>query len=509
MYDLVCIGGGLSCSFTLVSLLERLGARGTGERDGALRRVAMLDRDGDFGVGLPYGRFAHPRVLLNETVQTMDVHGFGGWVADQRARWLGMLQDDPDGGVVAWLAANDRALSRAREDPAAYRPLHLPRRIFGLFVRERLHASIDDARRHASADVDLLTGEAVLLTRDGSGAFRLGLRDGRVIHAGRVLLGVGSLPSSLAPHLAGLPGFVANVCRDGPSLETVAADARLEQAASKRAVIVGGNAAAMEAVYTLRHMSGLSAALDEIVVISPSGFLPDGEPSPHETAFVAQRLRQLGSDAAEPTADQLMAVVTADVEAARRAGYASLDYAAPIVEAFGRVFAGLTVREKRLFVERYGKAFTRLRRHTPPEYAAAAKGLMARGKLRIMRGRATSVACSPTSRPGFTVMIRQEAETLSLDAAVVVDCSGSEPLTRPSHPLLRNLLGQDDLARVNAAGAGIEVTSALEASPGLFVMGPLLAGHSSDAAQIWRLESAPRICSLAQRLATELATHIT
>jgi hypothetical protein len=54
IYDLAFIGGGLSCSFTLVYLLQRLSRiRIPTRRDpGSSRlRVAMLDRDGNFGSG--------------------------------------------------------------------------------------------------------------------------------------------------------------------------------------------------------------------------------------------------------------------------------------------------------------------------------------------------------------------------------------------------------------------------------------------------------------------------
>ena len=134
------------------------------------------------------------------------------------------------------------------------------------------------------------------------------------------------------------------------------------------------------------------------------------------------------------------------------------------------------------------------------EYAAAAKSLAARGKLRLIRGRVTSVTPA-TGRPAVSVVIITDGGEQSLEAAVVIDCSGSEPLRGTSVPLLQSMLKHDGLARINAAGMGIEVTPGFEAAHGIFVVGPLLAGHSSATAHIWNLESAPRIDALAKRLA--------
>ena len=93
-----------------------------------MRHVAMLDRDRDFGTGFAYGRYAHPRFLLNETVQTMDGRGFCEWLGSRREHWLGMIQADPEGGVRHWSHVNRCALLRAREDAAEYLPLYLPKK---------------------------------------------------------------------------------------------------------------------------------------------------------------------------------------------------------------------------------------------------------------------------------------------------------------------------------------------------------------------------------------------
>ena len=260
----------------------------------------MLDRDRDFGTGFAYGRYAHPRFLLNETVQTMDGRGFREWLGSRRERWLGMIEANPDGGVQHWSYVNRCALSRARQDPAEYLPLYLPRTVFGCFVREILSASIERARRNSLAQVDFVAGEAVSLTRIAGEGLCVGLRDGGAVHGRRVVLGLGSLPSRLVRHLKGTPGYIHDLPREeGAILRAFGRTGLADRTVAKNVVVVGANAAAMEAIYTVRHDRSLLTALDVVIVITPSGSLPDGEPSRRvQPAFVPPRLKQLDLHAA-------------------------------------------------------------------------------------------------------------------------------------------------------------------------------------------------------------------
>lgn len=504
MYDLVFIGGGLSGTLSLVYLLKQLGnspRRTNGA--GAELRLALEDRDRDFGAGLPYGRLADPRFLLNETVRTMDICGFHDWLVRRRSCWLGMLQQDPGEAVKSWLEANQQPLQAAAQDPRQYDNLFLPRCVFGRFMRELLHASIAQAQQDGAASVDLLADEVITLTRVPDGSLRAGLRSGGVLSGRRVLLGLGSLPLRPAHDLEG-PGCIHDFYRQGPgALRAFCERTKSSKGGPRRAVIIGSNSAAMEALHSIHFDRELCGALHAVLVISPSGRLPDAEPSHNRPAFEAQQTQQLARSGRAWSADNLIAALRHDAGEAQRAAYTSLDFSAAAIPAFQVVFARLAPDDQRKFVERYGACFTALNRHTPPEYANAGKSLMKSGKLRVMRGRVTAV-----EQHGDDLLVTMETgseEHERVQAAAVINCSGSEPLHQTSVPLLRNILGQDGLARINAAGTGIHVTPDFEASPGVFVMGPLLAGHSSEARHIWNLESAPRIHEYAQHVAGVLA----
>jgi uncharacterized NAD(P)/FAD-binding protein YdhS len=96
-----------------------------------------------------------------------------------------------------------------------------------------------------------------------------------------------------------------------------------------------------------------------------------------------------------------------------------------------------------------------------------------------------------------------------LRAAVVINCRGSGTLRLTRDQLLREILGPgSDIARSNSTGAGIAVTGDFEASPGMYVVGPLLAGHTTETDHIWNLEDAQRINDLTQRVAAIIANHV-
>jgi uncharacterized NAD(P)/FAD-binding protein YdhS len=510
MYDLVFIGGGLSSSLTLVYLLKQLGPHPVREgRNSSFPglHLAVLDRDGEFGAGFPYGHLAHPMFLLNETVRTMDICGLWDWLVAHRDHWLNMLQHNPSTPVKAWLQMNQPALSNATRDPAQYLELYLPRCVFGLFMRELLCASIERAREDSKAKVDLITGEAISLTRVSDASVRIGLRNGCVVRSRRAFLGLGSLPPRPALDLKTAPGYVHDLYRQGPeSLRALCAPSLSPRTKPRKAVIIGSNSAAMEAIYAIRWDHELSSELDEVLVISPSGSLPDGKPSRRRRAFETKRIRQLARDATESTADDLLAALLYDVERAKRAGYTSLDYSSAAIESFPLAFARLSLDQQRCFVEHCGARFTALNRHTPPEYADAAESLMKSGKLHLLRGRVTAIEQHAADL--FVIVDTEDEEQVSVQSAVVINCRGSERLNMTCDPLLCNILEQRNVARINAMGNGIAVTPSFEASPGIFVMGPLLACHSSDVNHIWNLESAPRIHALTERLAAVILKQI-
>ena len=512
MQDLVFIGGGLSGTLTLVHFVRELQARlATTRSSGRRLRVTMLDRNGAFGRGVPYARSEDSVNLLNNNVSRMNVFDFVRWLGRQEQRWRGMLETQPGNGGRAWLNRNAAALAMAERDPAHGLSLYLPRSVYGLFMEDVLRTALDQAERAAVASVRLVTAEAVSLKREAADRLRITLRNGDVIRSRRVVLGLGSLPPDPAPHLETAPGYIHDFSRlcSGTACRRLLDGALASQSTLPSAVIIGSNAAAMEAIHTIRTHPELFARFSRIVVISPSGCLPDGRPSRRQPPFKARHTVGVGA-CERVSADQLFAALLRDVEEGRLAGYSSLDYSQPICDGFREVFMGISVVERRRFVEEYGMRFTALNRHTPPEYADAARHLRGAGKLQTLRARLIDVTPPDAHCLEFSVRAALEDGTETrLRAAVVINCRGSGTLRLTRDQLLREILGPgSDIARSNSTGAGIAVTGDFEASPGMYVVGPLLAGHTTETDHIWNLEDAQRINDLTQRVAAIIANHV-
>jgi uncharacterized NAD(P)/FAD-binding protein YdhS len=255
--------------------------------------------------------------------------------------------------------------------------------------------------------------------------------------------------------------------------------------------------------------SDLVASMEEILVISPSGGLPDAERSGLKRAFVPVHLHRLAAEG-QVSAEQLSRAALRDAQAARDSGFSSIDYSAPLCDTFGRVFQCLATEERRRFVENFGMAFTALNRRTPPEYAACAESLKRSGRLRTLAARVTSIQSPRAADSSFTLEIFTARDLIQqVRTAAVINCQGSGTMARTPDPLLRHILRPESgVAVANRSGHGIAVSAQFEASPGVFVVGPLLSGHSHGSDHLWNLERAERIDSLAARVGPALAGRL-
>ena len=506
MYDLVIVGGGISGGLTLIHLLEELRASRVGSGwNPAAFRVAWLDGTADFGRGPAYGQAAHPKFLLNNDVSCMNLGDFHTWVHRNHTRWMAKLEQDVDPAVQNWLRRHRDRLNAATGRPDHYLPMFLPRCVFGMFLADWLADSLYTARR-LGITIDLIPEEATMARRQ-NGMLHIGIRQSRSLETGWLILALGSLPPDPDPDLQGTDGYLheSRMPDGGASLRQMVQGASRAKDGPCSAIILGSNAAAIESLYTIALDSTLSELLKDICVISRSGRLPCAASIFHH--FRPEHLSQLLT-LSRVSAESLISAASADAAQAERDGFNAADCGAAIIETFRKVFPLLSPEQKQNFVEHYGACFTALNRHTPPDYADASATLQQQGKLRNLAGEVLQVA---RARDRFEVRLRhsQAVQTETLVADVVINCCGAGLLSRANNPFLRNILdSREGIARINRSGQGISVSANFEASPGVFVVGPLLAGHSKEPFHLWNLERAERIDDLAKHAAGILAQRI-
>ena len=252
-------------------------------------------------------------------------------------------------------------------------------------------------------------------------------------------------------------------------------------------------------------------------MLSPSGRIADGLPSAHVKPHVLRHLPALVAavegEGQTPgpalTSAGLVEAVVSDAAEAGREGYTIVDLlpatratppptSANLAHWFGRLFTLLPPAEKRAFVNADFKAYRETVRHTSTDYAEAVARLRERQLLTVLPARVRDLLPEPDG--GLTVRYEAAGSLRDLAAGIVVDCRGFAGVAEGAHPTVRRLL-RAGTVRANDTGRGLAVDDDLAAAPGLFVLGPLLAGTAQGVDYIWFLENVPRIHQLAERVA--------
>lgn len=508
-YDVVFIGAGISTSYSLLHLLadlQRLPGPG-------IFRFGIVERSADTFCGVPYGeRSSHTSLLitaLRDFLPDAERALFRGWLTANK-HWVFDSFRTRGGALSAhWLRVHHEAIAHNDWDD-----LYLPRYIFGLYMDERVRATI--ANGHASGHVlcDVLQHEAVDLRHDDAGyLIEVADRDGP-IRSRHVVLAVGTPPNrSMLAAPPGADDTAVCLVEDPyvPSLTAALAriTARLEShPAVPHVLLIGGNATTMDVLYTMNGFAGLSWGSVRFHIVTPSGHLPDRfVDAVAPTAFVPAQLRALVEDA-DPTARAVYEAARRDLAQASRDGLGPSDTLAPISEAVAVLMRLVPPHEKQAFAQRWGVELGRLQRRAGPEYSDLAERLAAEGRLFVRRGRFKCITAIDDS--GAQVAYECDGTTMLLPDRldVIVNCGGFARIDElPEHEFLRRIVDRGT-CHLTASGAGIAVNDVMEANDGLFVMGPLLAGNVVAGTPIWHLEHCGRISTSSASLARTLAERL-
>jgi uncharacterized NAD(P)/FAD-binding protein YdhS len=508
---LVLIGGGPSSLCVLLRMAELVRLQAADGAAPGRFEVVLVDRAGETGGGAPHAATVSAALLLNDTITETESSGLGlvAWLIANRARWQSMLLESGDPRATHWLERH-----RAEIDRDEFGGLFLPRLVFGQFLRERWSEAVE-VLGLAGISVSVLAAEVQDVVPAGPDRWRVHVTGREALDADAVLLAVGNVTAAASDALADSPAYLSfEVAR-----ELMAAEPRLAArlaalpAGSRRIVVLGSSAAAIEFLYAVEGASELSGVVDQIVVLSPSGRIPDGLPSsqvtPHSLRHMPALLAAIERKDAAPTAAAVVQAVVADVAQARSLGYTIVDLlpaarAAPpptsanVSHWFRQLFAVLPPAEKRAFVNAEYKAYRENIRHTSTDYAEAAARLRDRRLLSVRSARVHDLLLAADG--GITVRYDADGGLRELAAATVVDCRGFAGVAEGAHPAVRSLL-RTGTVLANESGRGLAVDHEFAAAPGLFVLGPLLAGTAQDADYIWFLENVPVIHGLAERVA--------
>ena len=512
---LVLIGGGPSSLCVVLRMADLVRLPEADGTDPERVEIVLVDRAGETGGGVPHSATVSAALLLNDSVTETEGSGLGlvPWLTANRARWQAMLLDSGDPRAAHWLERH-----RAEIDRDELGGLFLPRQVFGQFLRERWSDAVQTLGL-SGVSVSVLAADVEDVLPGGSEGWQVHLAGRDPLDAAAVLLAVGNVTAPAPEAVADHPGYLSfEVARELRTAEPrLAARLTALPTGSRRIVVLGSSAAATEFLYSVEGGSELDGLVDELVVLSPSGRIPDGLCSSHVTPPALRRmpalLAAIDGDGQAPdtalTAAAVVEAVVADVAEAQSHGYTIVDLlpaaraAPPAASAnvshwFRQLFALLPPAEKRAFVNSEYKAYRETIRHTSTDYAEAVARLRDRGLLSVLAAQVR--ALRPATDGRLTVRYEAAGRTGELAAGIVVDCRGFAGVTEGVHPVVRSLL-RAGTVRANETGRGLAVDRDFAAAPGLFVLGPLLAGTAQGADYIWFLENVPVIHRLAERVA--------
>lgn len=440
------IGAGCSGTLVAVQLLRRHARRGT--------RVVLYERGRAFGPGLAYGtdRAEH---LLNV----------------------------PAGNMSAFPDRPEHFLEWAQlRHPGAASDSFLPRRLYGAY----LSSLLDEAACAGEARGVSLTRCArgvARLTRFAGGPIGIVTEAGEPEHADVVVLALGNLPAVALPgcsHRFSTPweDGALDIDRDHPvlllgtGLTMLDASASLD-AAGHRAPVY---ALSRRGLLTRPHRAGLGRA-PVIPRLRQASEWPD---------TTAGLLRAVRDEAARATArgDDWRSVV------------ASLRADTP------RIWASLSLRERRRFLEHLRPWWDAHRHRSAPETTRIASAMQESGRLAVIAGRVQRIQAEARGGRLRVDLRLRGGNRRSLSVARILDCTATQAdLRRSNDPFLQRIVS-DGFARLDELGIGLDTRDhgALVGDdgslrPNAFAIGPLRRGT------LWESTAVPEIRVQAERLA--------
>lgn len=546
--DIAILGSGASGTHGLLQILSLLTDRTSSFDDPV--RITVIDRDQQFHSGIPYGHRSGRSSLLISAMESFlpdrERGDFISWLEERREEMLAWAADGrtPDSPLAEamdrdWILRHEDEVRAGRWDD-----LYLPRRLYGQYLSELVERAVDEAR--GVAEVDFVHADVNEVISDGHGGARLRERssdDGVQfeLHAHSLLLAIGSPPVrhlavsdaavNAGPNTgaAGQPsiderlgtGLVADI--HNPEIEHVVGKIRVRLESlpvEKRTILlIGGNADALEfllASHRLRQDTGT-----RLHILSSRGrphYWHHDRPGEQASTPTLDRLFATAEAGTPLRARDLHAAVRAELAAAMDQGNVNSTIAA-LITAVSSSLRYMDDFELYSMATDHGVAISDLLRRAGGDSLDFLTDGIADGTITCIPGRFREadvrdgmLFATVDQLPGSTLNSSDDAA--GNDArndpdhgyAVIVNGTGFERVTDTRSPLLRQMLGSGTV-RASASRAGLALDERFRAAPGIFVLGPLMAGHHHGSSAYWHIESVARIIGLADAVADSLVTE--
>ena len=516
VYDLVIVGSGISCTYTLIHyialLKEKLNRAAT--LPNKLIKVAVIDKSGEFWTGVPYGNRTGKQSLiitaLKEFLPPAELERFVAWLTDNYDAVLKSLKSRPGVLNQQWLQSYQEAIAGGN-----WSELFIPRYVFGWYLKEQIEELLTEAENQEYLECDRFAGEVLNIQKTDSKMYRVDLTTSKENHsliAEKVVLAIGSPPNK-ASFAASFEQSeqdraicaISNMYEPSQDVNVERIFEFLKQSDTpqdSKVLIIGSNASALETLYSLNNMPEAKDLIDKFIIVSPNAQFPHRiHADPNPTSYIPQNLTAL-VESKDFTAKDIFEAVKLDVNAALEQGE-TVDGTYRVISK--EVIAALNLlgfEEQKMFVIKYGVEIGKYQRRAGQDYLNVVDRLLIDGKLEFIKGK--FVGTTP-GKSGFEYITSdsQQKEEFSEPIKVVVNCAGFQDVTKSSSTLIKNLVEQK-ICIPNESKGGFKMTGDFEANENLYLMGPLVAGNINEKLKVWHAESCGRIFNLSQKLAEAL-----
>ena len=517
-YDIVIIGSGIACSYTLINYIERLKR----QLPAKTVKVAVLDKSGEFWCGIPYGSRSGRQSLiitaLKEFLPQPERELFVSWLTKNYSKIVNTLKQRNGLLCSQWLKSYEDKMLQGDWDN-----LFIPRYLFGLYIKDRVEQSLQQAHEKAYLHCDLFNANVVNIQKVDDiyqVEYSVPTEDNSFILGQKVILAIGSPPNKISflnqfetseqfqnanQDICFIPNIYESSLDD--NLERIFKHLRqLNNANQKnRVLIIGSNASALETIYSLMNIEEAHNLISKFIVISPNAQFPHRiDNKPVSKTYVPHHLKSL-VQAQKFTAEQILEAVKQDVKSALE-NNETVNSTFPIIsKSVINALNKLNFAEQKLFVSKYGVEIGKYQRRAGADYLDVVEKLIAEGKLEFLKGKfiKTMPLASGGSGFEFTTTSDESKQKFTDSISVVINCAGFQDLTRSSSPLIKNLI-QHKICIPNDSKCGFEMNENFEANKNFYLIGPLVAGNINDQLKVWHAESCGRIIDLTQKLAAIL-----
>jgi len=511
-YDLVFVGGGISCTHTLLSLLDGL------ESKNPIKPLSILviEKSPNFWTGIAFGPRSSKKALsittLDEFIHPGEKAEFLTWLrANILVTILNFYKEDSSN--QDWIESNREKLENNQLEN-----LYFPRYLYGKYLEEKLKLKFTVLKNQGKVQLTLHQAEVINIYKVGE-SYSISLKNAAgivsAVMAQKLILSMGHQGrKSILPNTSSAgKNFVPDPYF--PSMDQNIKDLKIKldkpDLHPKNVLIVGSNASALELLYILKSDQEILDKIDKIVVLSPSGTLPFPI---HENLEVSYDfpILEIILESGNYSAETVMKGIYQEIEGIKKAHISLGDVYYPFGEKVISLLKGLTHEERRIFHDLYGMEFTRIIRRAGSDYSKTIAVLKRKKKFEILKGKIADIKktqVEKTREDQYILYYQKKNTPINYPETFIsiFNCSGFEVLSESDNPLIQNLIHKN-ICRVNPSNRGFEVNDQLEGNQNLFIIGPLLGSLFIPSYQYWHVENSKRIYELSRKLANHILERI-